>query len=76
MSTQLECSARASLCMRLAKREPANRILWMGEAEHWSRLSKERLWRGRGGDRSRPSTDGDGDTKLNVDVASPRLRGR
>ena len=29
--------------MRLAKREPANRILWMGEAEHWSRLSKERL---------------------------------
>jgi hypothetical protein len=48
MSTQLECSARAALCMRLAKREPANRILWMAEAEHWSRLSKERL-RGEAG---------------------------
>jgi hypothetical protein len=43
MSTQLECSARAALCMKLATREPANKILWMAEAEHWSRLSKERL---------------------------------
>jgi hypothetical protein len=34
--------------MRLAKREPANRILWMAEAEHWSRLSKEGL-RGEAG---------------------------
>jgi hypothetical protein len=43
MSSQLECSARAALCMRIAKREPANRNLWMAEAEHWSRLSKETL---------------------------------
>ena len=42
MSIQLECSARAALCMRLATREPTNRNLWMAEAEHWSRLSKER----------------------------------
>jgi hypothetical protein len=48
MSTQLECSALAALCMKLAKREPANRILWMAEAENWSRLSKERL-RGEAG---------------------------
>ena len=63
--------------MRLAKREPANRILWMAEAEHWSRLSKEGL-RGEAGDR--PSTDGDGDTKPNVDLTSPQfalgIRGR
>jgi hypothetical protein len=45
MSSQVECSARAALCVRLAKREPANRILWMAEAENWSRLSKERLRR-------------------------------
>jgi hypothetical protein len=48
MSTQLECSALAALCMKLAKREPANRILWMAEAENWSRLSKQRL-RGEAG---------------------------
>jgi hypothetical protein len=48
MSTQLECSARAALCTKLAKREPANRILWMAEAENWSRLSKQRL-RGEAG---------------------------
>jgi hypothetical protein len=41
MSIRLECSARAALCMRLATREPANRNLWMAEAEHWSRLSQE-----------------------------------
>jgi hypothetical protein len=41
MSSQLECSARAALCMSLARREPANRDLWMAEAENWSRLSKE-----------------------------------
>ena len=42
MLTQLECSARAALCMTLATREPANSNLWMAEAEHWSRLSKEK----------------------------------
>ena len=42
MTGQLEFSLRATLCRKLAKREPANRVLWMAEAETWSRLSKER----------------------------------
>jgi hypothetical protein len=41
MASQLELSARAALCTQLAKREPANRALWMAEAENWSRLSNE-----------------------------------
>ena len=45
MTGQLELNSRAELCRQLAKREPANRTLWMAEAENWSRLSKER---GRG----------------------------
>jgi hypothetical protein len=45
MTGQLELNSRAELCRQLAKREPANRALWMAEAENWSRLSKER---GRG----------------------------
>jgi hypothetical protein len=48
MSSQLECTARAALCMSLAKREPDNRYLWMAEAETWSRLSKEVSRRGWG----------------------------
>lgn len=40
MTGQLEFNLRATLCRQLAKREPANRILWMAEAENWSRLSK------------------------------------
>ena len=43
MTTRLEFSLRAALCRQLAKREPANRSLWMAEAEHWLRLSKEKL---------------------------------
>ena len=42
MTGQLEFNLRAKLCRQLAKREPANRTLWMAEAENWSRLSKER----------------------------------
>ena len=42
MIDQLEFNLRATLCRQLAKREPANRVLWMAEAETWSRLSKER----------------------------------
>jgi hypothetical protein len=42
MIDQLEFALRASLCRQLAKREPANRIFWIAEAENWSRLSKER----------------------------------
>ena len=42
MTGQLELNSRAELCRQLAKREPANRTLWMAEAENWSRLSKER----------------------------------
>ena len=43
MVSQLELHSRARLCRQLAKREPANRTLWMAEAGNWSRLSKERL---------------------------------
>jgi hypothetical protein len=42
MTGQLEFDLRATLCRQLARREPANRTLWMAEAENWSRLSKER----------------------------------
>ena len=42
MTGQLELNLRAELCRQLARREPANRTLWMAEAENWSRLSKER----------------------------------
>jgi len=45
MTDQLEFNLRATLCRQLAKREPENRVLWMAEAESWSRLSKKR---GRG----------------------------
>jgi hypothetical protein len=41
MAGQLEFDLRATLCRQLAEREPANRALWMAEAENWSRLSKE-----------------------------------
>ena len=53
MTGQLEFSLRATLCRQLAKREPANRILWMAEAENWSRLSKARS-RGAAEDKSAP----------------------
>ena len=43
MTSQLELSLRAALCRQLAKREPANRTLWMAEAENWSRLSNQEL---------------------------------
>jgi hypothetical protein len=42
MTDQSELSSRATLCRRLAQREPDNRTFWMAEAEHWSRLSKEK----------------------------------
>jgi hypothetical protein len=43
MTDQSEFNSRAALCRKLAQREPANRTLWMVEAENWSRLSKEKL---------------------------------
>ena len=45
MTSQSELNWRAALCRQLAKQEPANRGLWMAEAENWSRLSKEKLRR-------------------------------
>jgi hypothetical protein len=42
MASQLELSARAALCRELAKCEPTNRVLWMAEAENWSRLANEK----------------------------------
>ncbi len=43
MTGQSELNSRAALCRQLALREPANRTFWMAEAEHWSRLARERL---------------------------------
>lgn len=42
MTDQSELNSRATLCRKLAQREPANRTFWMAEAEKWSRLSKEK----------------------------------
>jgi hypothetical protein len=42
MIDQSELNSRAALCRQLAQREPANRTLWMAEAENWTRLSKEK----------------------------------
>jgi hypothetical protein len=41
MTSLLEFSARAALCRQLAKREPDSKILWLAEAERWSRLTQE-----------------------------------
>jgi hypothetical protein len=41
MTGQSEFSSRAELCRRLAQRDPANRTLWMAEAETWTRRSKD-----------------------------------
>jgi hypothetical protein len=43
MTSQLELNSRAALCKQLAEREPANRTLWLAEAENWLRLSKDKL---------------------------------
>ena len=42
MTSLLEFNLRAALCRQLAEREPANGVLWMAEAENWSRQSKEK----------------------------------
>jgi hypothetical protein len=43
MTSQLELDLRAALCRQLAKREPANRAIWVAEAKNWLRPSKEKL---------------------------------
>jgi hypothetical protein len=48
MTSQLELNLRAALCRQLAKCEPANRAIWVAEAENWLRPSKEKL-RGEAG---------------------------
>jgi hypothetical protein len=70
MISQLEFSARAALCRQLANQEPANRALWMAEAENWLRLrlSLERL-RGAGS-RTR------GWAKIGSDILAISLRAR
>ena len=42
MTDQSELNSRSALCRKLAQCEPANRIFWIAEAEHWLRLSKKR----------------------------------
>jgi hypothetical protein len=54
MAGQLEFNLRAMLCRQLAMREPENRILWMAEAENWTRLSKEKR---RGSTEDKVSSD-------------------
>ena len=39
MTCLLEFGARAALCRQLARREPDSVILWLAEAERWSRLT-------------------------------------
>jgi hypothetical protein len=39
MTGLLEFGARAALCRQLARREPDSEILWLAEAERWSRLT-------------------------------------
>jgi hypothetical protein len=41
MVSALELSSRALLCKRLADQDPANRVFWIAEAEHWAQLSEE-----------------------------------
>jgi hypothetical protein len=41
MTGRSEFNSRAELCRKLAEREPANRTIWMAEAENWLRLSEE-----------------------------------
>ena len=53
MASQLELHSRAALCRQLAKREPANRVLWMAEAEAWARLSNRNF---RGDPAEKPVT--------------------
>jgi hypothetical protein len=43
VTNQSELNLRAALCRQLAKREPANRALWMAEAENWVCLSDQKL---------------------------------
>ncbi len=43
MAGHLEFSARAALCRQLAMREPNSEILWLAEAEKWSRLTLARV---------------------------------
>ena len=50
MTSLQECTSRAALCRQLAEREPANGVLWMAEAENWSRQSRKKP---RGGARTK-----------------------
>ena len=41
MRRRAEFILRAALCRQLAGLEPANRAIWMAEAEYWLRLSDD-----------------------------------
>jgi hypothetical protein len=43
MASFLELNARAALCRRLAKLEPASSHVWLAEAERWSQLAQIQL---------------------------------
>jgi hypothetical protein len=55
MSSRVEFTWRAALCRQLAGLEPANRVIWMAEAEYWSRLSED-TGRGEAGSPVSPGT--------------------
>lgn len=57
MTGQLEFNSRAELCRQLAELEPANRILWMAEAENWSRLSQDKFHQDKFRDQARERAD-------------------
>lgn len=61
MTSQSELRSRAALCAQLAEREPANRALWMAEAETWARLSTESFPANQG---KRRAADNNASTRL------------
>jgi hypothetical protein len=63
MSNRSEFGLRASLCRQLAILEPANRALWLAEAEYWAGLAKE-------------AGDGEGGTKIGEPPTPAGLRAR
>jgi hypothetical protein len=43
MTNLFEFRSRAALCRRLAEREPTSKVIWLAEAERWSRLAGDRI---------------------------------
>ncbi|HYW63952.1 MAG TPA: hypothetical protein VE865_12205 [Bradyrhizobium sp.] len=63
MTNRSEFGLRAALCRQLAMLEPANRALWLAEAQYWAQLAKD-------------TGDGDGGRKLDEPPVPAGLRAR